>query len=94
MENSKREHHYWIMYIRINLDIIFYFKQRTLNCGSKFAHKRYAFFIHENKILNMIDMAFRKDWQWLLVIEFGIGIVIGIQTLSFTQYKLPSLLKQ
>ena len=52
------------------------------------------FFIHENKILNMIDMAFRKDWQWLLVIEFGIGIVIGIQTLSFTQYKLPSLLKQ
>ena len=82
MENSKREHHYWIMYIRINLDIIFYFKQKTLNCGSKFARKRYAFFIHKNKILNMIGMVFRKDWQWLLVIEFGIDIV-SIKTYAF-----------
>ena len=39
--SKKSQHHHWILHIRISLDTKFYFKQKTLNFGTKFVQKGY-----------------------------------------------------
>ena len=35
-KNRKSKNHHWILHIRLNLGIKFYFKQTMLNFGAKF----------------------------------------------------------
>ena len=69
--NREREHHYWILHIRISLGTKFQLKLRTLIFGTKFAQKGYFRLKKWSSPLNFAYSDYSK-YQFQLKLNFWI----------------------